>query len=217
MSARGAYKKIGVLGGTFDPVHIGHLRPALEVKAALALDEMRLVPCHLTPHRPQPARTTALRAQMTASAVQGLEGFVVDEREMHRDGPSYTVDTLASMREDKPGAALYFLLGVDSLNGLDSWHCWQDLLSLSHLVLMRRPGYTLNAFASALVDECGSTPERAATCQAGCLLSVDTTELRVSSTALRTLLAAGGDPHFLVPDSVRTLLLNRNDYQDCHD
>ncbi len=217
MSARGARLNIGVLGGTFDPVHVGHLRPALEVKSALALDQIRLVPCHLTPHRPQPARSTALRADMTQAALDGLDGFVVDPREMRREGPSYTVDTLASMREEAPEAALYFLLGVDSLNGLDGWHRWRELFALSHLVLMRRPGHTLNGFATSLIEEYGACAERALQTQAGCLLSVDTTELRVSSTAIRALLARGGDPQFLVPDSVRTLLLDRTDYQDCHD
>ena len=213
----GARRRIGVLGGTFDPVHVGHLRPAVEVQAALHLDQVRLVPCHLTPHRPQPGRSSALRAELTSLAVDALAGFAVDSREMRRDAPSYTVDTLASMRAEDPEADLYFMLGVDSLNGFDRWHRWRDILSLCHLVLMRRSGYELNAFAQSLLDECGATADRARLNRSGCIVSLDTTELRVSSTAIRALLSRGQDPRYLVPDPVRNALLERTDYQDAHD
>lgn len=216
-SCAGARVRIGVLGGTFDPVHIGHLRPALDVQTALRLDHVRLVPCHLTPHRPQPERSSTLRADLTELATRELPGFVVDDREMQRDEPSYTVDTLASMRAEFSESDLYFMLGVDSLNGLDTWHRWRDLLALSHLVLMRRPGYALNDFARSLLAEHSATDVQARERRSGCIVSVDTTELRVSSTAIRALLSRGGDPRYLVPDPVRIALLDRTDYQDDHD
>lgn len=165
-------RRIGVLGGTFDPVHVGHLRPAYDVCSALALDEVRLVPCHQTPHRPQPARPSALRAEMVELAVADMPGFVVDQREMQHDAPSYTYDTLRSMREEDPGASLYFMLGVDSLNGFDGWYRWQDIPTLAHLVLMRRPGYELNAFAQALLLERGASFEDARGASAGCIVSL---------------------------------------------
>lgn len=203
-----------MLGGTFDPIHVGHLRPALDVCHALALDEVRFVPCHLTPHRPQPERSSALRADMVTLAVDAVAAFVLDDREMRRDVPSYTVDTLGALRGEHPDAELYFLLGVDSLNGLDRWHRWSELLGLAHLALMRRPGYALNAFAAALLAEHGLTAEAARGRPCGGIVSVDTTALDVSSTALRALLAAGHDPKYLVPDSVREFLLNRTEYQE---
>ena len=211
------HPRIGVLGGTFDPVHIGHLRPAYEVQTALQLDQVRLVPCHLTPHRPQPLRSSRLRASMTGLGIQGLDGFVVDDRELQRDEPSYTHDTLASLRAEHPNAELYFLLGVDSLNGFDTWHRWRDILTLCHLALMRRPGYALNAFGQSLMNEHGATASEARDAACGCIVSIETTELRVSSTAIRALLARGGDPRYLVPDPVRDVLLERTDYQDKHD
>lgn len=206
-----------MLGGTFDPIHVGHLRPALEARQLLALDEVRLVPCHLTPHRPQPGRASALRAEMVELAVADVPQFALDDRELQRDTPSYTVDTLQSMHDQMSDTNLYFLLGVDSLNGFERWHRWRDILSLSHLVVMRRPGYQLNDFARALVSEHRATASTAHSQRSGCIVSVDTTELRVSSTALRDLLAAGGDPMYLVPECVRRFLLARTDYQDCHD
>ncbi|MEM7377796.1 MAG: nicotinate-nucleotide adenylyltransferase [Pseudomonadota bacterium] len=204
--------RIGVLGGTFDPIHVGHLRPSLDVCRALTLDEVRFVPCHLTPHRPQPERPSAVRADMVALAVGEVPEFVLDDRELRRDVPSYTVDTLSAMRAEWPDAELYFLLGVDSLNGLNRWHRWTELLELAHLALMRRPGHALNAFASGLLAEHGLAASDARGRPAGGIVTVDTTALDVSSTALRTLLAAGHDPKYLVPDGVREFLLNRTDY-----
>ncbi|MEM6986737.1 MAG: nicotinate-nucleotide adenylyltransferase [Pseudomonadota bacterium] len=212
-----AFDRVGVLGGTFDPVHIGHLRPALEALETLGLDEVRLVPCHLTPHRPQPGRSTAFRAQLVASAVASERRFVLDDREMLRDAPSYTFDTLQSMSRQMPSASLYFMLGVDSLNGLDRWHRWDEILGVSHLVLLRRPGHQLNAFANGLLATHGASAAVARTTRAGCIVTLDTIELQVSSTELRGLLSRGGDPRYLVPDSVRDILLESTAYRECHD
>ena len=133
---------IGILGGTFDPVHFGHLRPALEARQALGLDEIRLIPCNVPPHRPQPFASARQRLTMLQGAIAGHAGFVIDERELHRDGPSYTLDTLLSLHADIKGVDLCLLLGMDAFRGLTSWHRWHELIDHCHIVVMTRPDAT---------------------------------------------------------------------------
>ena len=105
---------IGILGGTFDPVHYGHLRTALEVRVALELDEVRLIPCRLPPHRALPIASPEQRAQMLYAAIEGHDGFVVDERELSREGPSYMLDTLVSLRKDFSSRGVCLIIGMDA-------------------------------------------------------------------------------------------------------
>jgi nicotinate-nucleotide adenylyltransferase len=138
-------KAIGVFGGTFDPVHNGHLQMALEAKCALGLAEVRLVPCHRPPHRDEPTLTGQQRLALLFLAVkelagQGEVGLVVDDRELLRPAVSYTVDTLLSFRQEFGDAvSLVLMLGVDAFAQLDSWHHWQQLRNLAHIVVMARP------------------------------------------------------------------------------
>lgn len=132
---------IGVLGGTFDPVHFGHLRPALEVRQALGLEELRLIPLRQAVHRSQPQASPEQRLAMLRLAVQGAEGLRIDDRELRRVGESYTYDTLVDLRaESGPAVGLCLLVGADAFRGFLSWHRPDDILSLAHLIVMRRPG-----------------------------------------------------------------------------
>ena len=131
---------IGIFGGTFDPIHCGHLRAIVELRDALALDEVRVIPCARPAHRDAPAAPPAARVAMLRAALRAMHGCVVDERELARPGPSYTVDTLAELRDERPTAALCLLLGHDAFAGLAQWHRWRELFTLAHVVVARRPG-----------------------------------------------------------------------------
>ena len=196
---------IGILGGTFDPVHFGHLRPALEVQEALALDEIRLVPCHIPPHRGQPHASAAQRVAMLEAAVRTQPAFRIDTRELQRHGPSYTFDTLVSLREELGDAGLCLLMGMDAFTGLTTWHRWEELIELCHLVVMTRPGADIPASGElAGFIRRHRAPEAAQLrgTPAGRLLFQPVTALAISASRLRALLAEGLNPAFLMPEAV---------------
>src|SRR5690625_6949214 len=135
---------IGVFGGTFDPIHCCHLRLALEVKQALALDQRRLMPCHRPGHRDAPEVSDAQRVEMLKLALSTSDQFQLDNREFERLGPSYSVDTLTEMRAELgPEASLAWILGSDAFAGRDRWHRWQELLDRGHLIQVMRPSWAL--------------------------------------------------------------------------
>jgi len=136
-------KTIGLLGGTFDPVHLGHIRMAQEFKAQLKFDEMRLLPCHLPPHKATPARTSAQRLAMVQLAIQACPELEVDDRELSREQASYTIDTLVELRREQgPDVSLCWCIGMDSLASLNQWYRWQELLDYAHIVVAARPGWS---------------------------------------------------------------------------
>jgi nicotinate-nucleotide adenylyltransferase len=190
-----ASRRIGVLGGTFDPVHIGHLRGAVEVAEALGLDELRLVPSARPPHRDQPQ----------VSAVEGLAPLTVDDRELARDKPSYTLDTLVSMRAElDPQDQLLLLLGWDAFCGLPTWYRWEELLQHCHIVVLQRPDADTelpDALRNLVAARSISDPQ-ALKGACGQITFVWQAPLAVSATQIRQLLASGKSVRFLVPDAV---------------
>lgn len=197
---------IGILGGTFDPVHFGHLRPALDMQQALGLEEVRLLPCRQPPHRDQPYATPEQRLTMLRLATLGEPSLSIDERELQRDGPSYMVDTLLSLRAElgtKPSLAL--LIGMDALHGLDRWHRWRELTELCHLVVATRPGWTApqDGDVAALVRERQVEDVALLRAQpAGKLMFCPVTLLDISASRIRAALADGRSPRYLLPSEV---------------
>ena len=210
---------IGIFGGTFDPIHVGHLRTAHELLTGLDLAEVRFIPSRLPPHRPPTLAPEALRLRMLEAALDGLPGFRVDSRELLRPGPSFMVDTLASLRAEVGAQPLCLLLGLDAFLGLPSWDRWREIPELAHLVVALRPGFPRGEGGQP-DGEVGLLLASRATADwrdlsrmpAGRVLMQDVTQLEISSSAIRLLVAAGGDPCFLVPDAVRELILKTHIY-----
>jgi len=218
MTARaltGRQQPIGIFGGTFDPVHIGHLRTAHELLGALYLAEIRFIPSRLPPHRPPTVAPEALRLRMLEAALEGLPGFCVDDRELRRPGFSYMVDTLKSLRDEVGAQPLCLLLGLDAFLGIPAWHRWRELPELAHIVVARRPGTALEIGGEAgelLHSRLVSDPRALGSAPAGGVLMLEVTQLDVSSSAIRKMVAEGGDPRFLVPEVVRELILKTHVY-----
>ena len=200
---------IGLFGGTFDPVHYGHLRTGFELMQALGLAEMRYIPAGRPPHRDQPLADAALRLAMVRAAIAGQPGFTVDDREVRRDGPSYAVLTLEELKSEAPARRLCLAVGMDAFLGLDRWHRWHDVLRLAHVVVAHRPGWRAPADGTLgeLLSTCGTRdPARLAAADAGLVYVHAVTQLEISSTDLRNIVTGGRDPRYLVPDEVREII-----------
>jgi nicotinate-nucleotide adenylyltransferase len=210
-------KPIGIFGGTFDPVHYGHLRTAFEMLQALRFEEVRFIPCGDPPHRGVTYANAAQRMRLVELAIAGQDGFVADDREIRRSGPSYTIDTLAALREEFPGRSLGLIIGMDAFLGLPGWHRWDEMLDLAHLVVAHRPGWRAPDIGvlGDMLTECGThrvDDLHAAT--HGCVHIHAVTQLEIASTELRDLVAAGRDPRFLMPDAVRDAIEETNLYKE---
>jgi nicotinate-nucleotide adenylyltransferase len=193
-------RPLAILGGTFDPVHHGHLRAAWE--AAEALDaEVRMVPARTPPHRPPPVADAAGRVALLRAALAGQHRLSVDTRELEREGPSYTVDSLASLRaEIGPERPLVLLVGQDAFAGLASWHRWRDLFVLAHVGVLTRPGAE-QAIAGPLADFVADRRAAQVRGPAGSVIGIAITPLDIAATAIREAFAAGREPRFLLPSA----------------
>lgn len=208
---------LGILGGSFDPIHCGHLRLAVELQHGLGLSEIRLIPCGVPPHRAPLAASGAQRLAMLKAAVQGEPGLVVDERELQRAGPSYTVDTLASLRaEVGKDVPLCLVMGKDAFIGLHTWHRWHALIGIAHIVVAERPGCgkpVEGEVAQLLATHRVEGPESLRKAPAGCILPWPVPALDISSSRIRALCAEGRSIRYLVPDTVMEILQAQRIYQ----
>jgi nicotinate-nucleotide adenylyltransferase len=203
-------KKIGIFGGTFDPIHIGHLRMALELKEQLGLDEMRLVPCHQPPHRDAPQVSSAQRAEMLRIALQDCPELQLDERELQRDKPSYTYDTLLELRAELESEAfgsevsLVLCMGADAFAGLPTWYCWQKLLQLAHIVVVARPGWNIPEAGEVhdLLNKHQRDAHVLSDEPAGSIVLQSPRLLSISATEIRQQIGVEKSAQFLVPDAV---------------
>jgi nicotinate-nucleotide adenylyltransferase len=187
---------IGLLGGTFDPIHYGHLRPAHDASRQLGLRALHLVPVAVPPHRPAPVADAGHRLRMVELGVAEFPGLVADDREIRRGGVSYSVTTLESMRAEMGTEPICLLLGADAFAGLPSWHRWDDLSQLAHMVVMTRPGFTASgtdAPAWARPRICAS-PAELTRRPAGGVCFVTVAPLDVSASRLRQAIAHGAMP-----------------------
>lgn len=193
---------IGIYGGTFNPVHFGHLRTALEVKELFGLQQLRLIPCRLPVHRQQPDVAADMRLAMLNLACADTPGFYVDRRELDREGPSYMVDTLSALRAEHLDSSLMLFIGQDAFAGLTSWHQWQRLFDYAHVVVMTRPNCTTPELPAFLRQRICTERDLLRQQTAGLLFFQSVTALAISATAIRELIAAGRNPKFLLPDAV---------------
>jgi nicotinate-nucleotide adenylyltransferase len=197
---------IGVLGGTFDPIHFGHLRPALDCLQALGLDQVRLIPLHVAVHRPQPVAPAALRLAMLDAAIAHQSGLVADPRELERAGDSYSHDTLVHLRAELGDAEpLCLLVGSDAFAGFLDWHRPREILDLAHVVILRRPGAPEGLspeLRDLLRPRLCEDPAALRDSPAGRVLFQPVTQLDISSTRIRQLIGRGQSPRYLLPEAV---------------
>ncbi len=197
---------IGVLGGTFDPIHFGHIKPALALLRELPFTEIHLIPARHPPHRPPPIADAAQRWYMLRTVVERIPGLVADDRELRREGPSYTVDTLLELRSEVGDAVgIGLILGTDAFAGLPSWHRWRELLELCHIVVAQRPGFPLpqqGELAELLAACAVGEPEALEGRTHGAILPWRAPQLDISASAVRACIAAGEQPRYLVPGTV---------------
>jgi nicotinate-nucleotide adenylyltransferase len=206
---------VGIFGGTFDPIHFGHLRTAFELLHALRLAEVRLVPAGNPPHRGIPLCDARHRLDMVRAAVADQPGLIVDDREVRREGPSYTVLTLRELRDEAPGRPICLLLGMDAFLGLPQWHEWRSVFDLAHVVVAHRPGWiapVAGTLGELLAVRGTQRVEDLHESVAGRIHVRPVTQLEISSTDLRDLIVAGQDPRYLLPDAVRALIRDTGCY-----
>lgn len=199
---------IGILGGTFDPIHFGHLRMAQEMAESLGLGEVRFIPAARPPHRSEPHGDARHRVEMVRLAIAGNPLFALDTREFDRTGPSYMVDTLRSLRAELGSERpLALLLGTDAFLGITTWHRWQELFELAHIAVAHRPGFVLDAQSPLMSPELGrewqqryraTNPEGAA----GNILLREITALDISASNIRESLTHDRSPRYLLPEAV---------------
>ncbi len=198
-------RPLALLGGTFDPIHNAHLRVAWEAAEQLDAD-VRLLPARVPPHREQPVASAQQRVALVQAALRGQDRLTLDARELQREGPSYTIDTLIEIRaeigEVRP---LVLLIGADAFAGLPSWHRWSELFAHTHIGVLTRPGHgsQLPTELRTRIASRRATDARALReSPSGRVLWLPVTPLEISATQVRDLLAAGREPRWLVPDAL---------------
>ncbi len=200
---------VGILGGTFDPIHYGHLRLALEMAAAIELAAVRLLPLHAPPHREPPIAPPELRLRMILAAIEGQETLLADDREIKRQGISYTVDTLAELRREHAEVPLCLILGMDAFLSLPTWRHWERIIGLAHIAVAHRlntaplPSARLHAF---LDRHRTGDPKDLHRTRAGRVYFAVIPVLEISASGIRKRIAAGCNVHFLLPEPVLQLI-----------
>jgi len=210
-----AEEPIGLFGGTFDPIHYGHLRTAFELLQTLKLAQVRFLPTGSPPHRDAPLAASELRLQMVRAAVAGQPGFSVDDREIRRSGVSYSIDTVTELRAEHPQRSLCLLLGMDAFLGLPTWHRWRELFELCHVVVAHRPGWKapmMGPLGQLMVDRGTGSVRELHGSPSGRIYVQAVTQLEIASTDLRSLITTGSDLRYLVPEPVRDLIVRTGCY-----
>ena len=207
---------IGILGGTFDPVHCGHLRLALELRAALGLDSVHLMPAPNPRLRPPPEAGAEVRMRLLEAALAGVSGLEADGRELSRTGPTVTADTLQALREERPDASLCLLLGMDAFSRLDAWIDFERIPALAHVAVAGRCGVSTlprdGEAARLLRERRRDDPGAIREARAGFVFVRDVPVLDISATRVRSLRARGESIRFLVPDRVHDIIVEEDLY-----
>ena len=208
-------RPFGVFGGMFDPVHFGHLRTAHELHELLGLEAIAFVPAGDPPHRAAPLADAETRLAMLRAAVGDDDRFRVDDRELRRRGPSYTVLTLEELRTERGAQPIVLIMGMDAYAGIDRWHRSADLLALAHIVIALRPHASLPGAglgAELLQERRATDAAQLSSTPAGLVFVSDNTQLDLSSSAVRAVIAAGRDPRYLMPEAARRIILGTGSY-----
>lgn len=208
-------RPVGIFGGMFDPIHYGHLRTAHELHENLGLEAVIFVPAGDPPHRAAPLADAATRLAMVRAAVEDDPRFLVDEREIRRSGPSYTILTLEELRAARGEQPIVLIMGMDAYAGIDRWHRATELPSLAHIVIALRPR------ATQPHDGLAAEWLRSRRCADAALLSASPagkvylsagTQIDLSSSSVRAIVAAGRDPRYLMPEAARRIILATGSY-----
>ena len=202
---------IGLLGGTFDPIHYGHLRLAEEMAEVLGLAHVRLMPSGLPPHRRSPVASAEMRGTMIKLAIAGNTSFELDHRELKKTTPCYMVESLLELREELGAdTPISLFLGADAFAGLATWHQWERLFELAHLAVAHRPGYADESWQQALpralravlAQRVTDQPETLRLSPSGRIFIHPVTQLDISASRLRDMLSQGSSTRYLTPDAV---------------
>lgn len=210
-------KPIAILGGTFDPVHFGHLRIAAEILQAYDLAEVRFIPCWQPVHRDKPFATPEQRLAMLDAAIENQPMFKIDDCEIQRQGPSYTIDTIEMLHQKYPHTPLCLILGLDVWSGFTTWHRYKDILRLAHLIIAIRPPYLLpqtGKMAELLQQHQTQDISVLHTSLGGNIIVHSDTSLDISATTIRKMIANGQNPHALLPDSVYNYIVKQHLYSE---
>jgi nicotinate-nucleotide adenylyltransferase len=216
---------IGILGGTFDPIHLGHLRLAQELGEALRLAEVRLIPTGTPPHRPAPQASADHRLAMVQRAIAGNPLLTLDDREITQPGSGYTVDTLTALRREiGPIQPLCLLVGADAFLDLATWYHWQELFGLAHIVAAHRPGFPIQTWSQRMPLPLAreyearhmEQPLAVHLSPAGGIVAQSIAALDIAATRIRSALATGASPRYLLPDSVLDYIQTHNLYSETH-
>lgn len=197
---------IGILGGTFNPIHYGHLRVAQETAEAFGLSQVKFLPAAKPPLKTEPKVMAKQRAEMVQLAITTNPLFSLDTRELERNGPSYTIDTLESLRAEHPRDGLCLIIGTDAFTHFDQWYRWQQILDFCHLIVVSRPSIRdlqLTEQLSKLLQQHQSHDIKQLSQQTHGLIAIQTvTALDISSSQIRSLVRAHQNPAYLCPESV---------------
>lgn len=198
---------IGIFGGTFNPIHFGHLRMAQELADALDFDEVRFIPAANPPHKNTPIISAEHRAAMVHLSIENNPSFTFDDRELHRAGASYTIDTLLSLREELGmKTSITLLMGSDAFTKFDTWHRWQEIIQLCHIALVQRPQTETNKLPKILETflhhHYTENSDDLHTVPAGFVTMRQVTALDISSTAIREAFKHDYSARYLMPDCV---------------
>ncbi len=207
---------MGVLGGSFDPIHYGHLRVALEVLQTLPLSTLKFIPCKQQIFKNHAPCAAAHRVAMLKLAIAGVPAFEIETCEIQRETPSYMVDTLATLQQAYPQQTLCLIIGADAAQGFDTWHQWESIFSLAHLVVVARPDYdikTIPWLQPQLLQRQVFFPDALCQEKAGKILIFPTSLLAISAQAIRRQLANHHSPRFLLPDAVLNYIHQHHLYE----
>lgn len=211
-----SHPAIGILGGTFDPIHFGHLRLALELHQILNLGKVHILPCYQPVHRKTPVASAKDRLAMVECAIRDEPAFVADSREIRREGPSYMIDSLMEMRKELSCTPLCLLLGIDAFLSFTSWYRWKDILNLAHLIVAHRPQYHLpvtGMIADLIRERSQQNLSFVHENMAGGILLQPITPLEISATDIRKQIAMGCNPRYLLPNKVYDYIKQHGTYR----